>query len=301
MIQSRNIDDLLAIGRLYEFSSNRRFHLIKNEFLNDEIGKKALEINQNIKDTKGIDLFQAKSEKDLIEYESHLNQYTTTKSNSIIGPIEIGDEEELMKLQEDFPSNKISQYKITVSRALKTILKKHNLIVPDAINLCKSCDKVSYVKECASFFATKRFKEKGHNKLILFHLTFDGPNDSTQNNRVEYFYFDELNEQGIQNLKIAMMFFLDDDNLDMVNYPIRLFLIALNRFAVVIKIGLESKKFFYNVLLPAHIRQSDISNYWHTLVKTYRNEHIDIIAMTNGSRIQVTAIFLYAISLDRLV
>src|SRR5205814_2244140 len=103
---------LLALGRLYEFCSNKRFHLLKNDFISDEIGQKALDINSKIKHDKGIDLFEATSENDLLDYEKILNEYTTNYTVQTLGFRDSGNGIELLKMSAPFPSEKMADFEI---------------------------------------------------------------------------------------------------------------------------------------------------------------------------------------------
>lgn len=304
MVQTidKNLDSILAIGRLYDFSSKKRFHLIKNEFLNDGIGKKALEINQKIKNSKGIDIFEATSEIDLIEYENILNQYTSTETNIIIGNISLGDEDFLLKTQVDFSVDKLKTYKIAMNSFLKPLIKKNNLIVPDVVNACKSANKASFVKECGSIFVIKRIKVKTRNKLMLFHLTFDNPEQTIENNKIGMSKVGEDLENS-PGLRIAMLFFFDEnDYLSLVNNPIRLFIRALDLYAENLNIGTQLKKFYYHVLLPAHIRVDNLGEYLMNLQTSGLDDNnIKTVAMSTISEIQLKLKFIYAINFNKML
>ncbi len=111
---NQDIDRILAVGRLYEFSSNKRFHLIKNEFISDHIGQKALELNNEIKNTRGIDIFEAREDKDLLEYQNILNSFTTIISNQTFGIRDIADELQLLESQCQFSKEKWRSFSIDV-------------------------------------------------------------------------------------------------------------------------------------------------------------------------------------------
>ncbi|HLP51443.1 MAG TPA: hypothetical protein VK154_11195, partial [Chitinophagales bacterium] len=97
MVGGNKIDKVKAIGRLYDFSSRMKFHLIKKDFLEDEIGVLARKINDDIAIQSGINLFAAKEEKDLLEFEKYLNNYNVEYTAKHFNYIDIGDDIEFLK------------------------------------------------------------------------------------------------------------------------------------------------------------------------------------------------------------
>ncbi len=303
LVLGNQIENIYAIGRLYEFCSNKRFHLIKNEFLYDEVGLKALHINEQIKSKNGIDLFQATSENDLGHYEKALNQFTTTYSEEIFGKIEIGDEMKLLDLKAEFPVEKLSAFKITIDQHLKPLIKSHNLAVQDIINFCKSADAVEYVAEGESFFLSKAIKIKNKNKIIMIHLTVNSSVTPMNNNRIHMNYLEKTKSLAYESLRIQMLFILEKENfINILHNPIRLFIRCIDIYGAAVKINNSIKKFFYHELLPPFVNIENIDKYLDELIaRKYRNDEIKFVSLLKNSRIQLKLIFLYTINLNTLI
>jgi len=302
--------NLLAIGRLYEFSSSKRFHLIKSEFLDDSIGRRALEINYTIKSEKGLDIFEATSENELIQYESLLNVFTTNESKAIVKNIQLGDETKLLEFQTDFSIDKMNEYAIVPNRNIKPILKKYSLNAGDIIKACRSADKISLIKEFGSIFLVKRIKIKNRSKALFVHLTFDNSNETYSLNPADSYeneYFgllpvDQDNFLNSKTVRISMVFLFDLPQYEaFTENPVRLFIRGLDLFGEAMTIGTERKKFFYKVLIPAYVNVDSIQDYLRNLFPPYiKQGDIRYIVLSNTSKIQLQFTFLYAVNISKI-
>lgn len=296
-----NINRILALGRLYEFCSNKRFHLIKNDFIDDSIGKLALELNNVIWKTNGINLFEATSESDLIEYGKMLNNLTTEYSNQFFGYKTIGDEMELFKISESFPKDKMKSYDYNIRPIVKGILKDFSLTVPNITVICKNPDCVVFIKELNSYFLISKAKIKHRNMILLIHLIRDDNSQVTTSipNHQKLQSFSLMNTKAISNhLLIQMvMFFSDEISSEFKNDPIKLFIKGLDYYGADVEINNRVKKFHLNVILPPHL--DSIDNYYN--IDNTNKDHVRTISATRLSNIATTVIFLYTIKMGKML
>jgi len=306
MTRNFEIKEIFALGRLYEFSSNKRFHLLKNEFLNDDIGTTALALNDQINLETGINLFEAKSEADLLEYEKALNRYTSSFARSLIDFDEIGDEMELLEIEATFSVDRISSSAISVATGLKPLLKELHIIVPDIVGYAKKADAISYISESGSFFLTKKIKLRTSARIILMHLTFDNPDENMQRNFVESdFHFSErrgsrvpsLDEVPSDLMVKSILLFDYDEYEDLLDKPVRLFIKGLERFGSKVEVNGEVKKFHRNVILPP--AQSAFTNFYKVRRKG-KEKQVRVVSLVKGSKIASKVIFLYGINMDEV-
>jgi len=302
IISDVNKSEVLAIGRLYEFCSNKRFHLIKNEFINDEIGKKALEVNGKIKALEGLDLFEAKNDSDLLSYEKVLNFYVSKKVKEIRNVEEIGEELDLLKASSTFPIEKMQAFNFYFGDMIKKYLKEFNINIPEIKSLCKKPDFVAYIDDSLSYFITIKTKIKYKERIVLIHLTQANPEQATTNlfkypDRERIFrssYFSKENDQN-QNLEIRMFFVLGFDKFShLLSNPTRLFLKCLDFYGARVEINHVIRKLHRNILLPSHIELTP--NIYQIVGEKEQTRTVSLFYRTNLS---LKIILLYSIYINR--
>lgn len=301
-IQNVTQAEVLALGRLYEFCTNQRFHLIKNEFLKDNIGQKALEINSNIKSTEGIDLFEAKTTDDLLIYEKILNQYLSTTIHKIKNITNIGDEIELFKASAIYPIGKMNSYNYKMSNTIKQFIKQINITIPEFISLCKRPDYVTYVDDSQSFFITSHLKIGNKQKIVLAHLsnssTIDtntkvlGYSDRTRIFRTGAYPKSDSNKN---EFDIRIFFILSKEKFgNLFNNPIQLFIKCLDLYGANIEINHVVKKFFRNSVLPPHIELTP--DFYKIIGDSESSRTVSAVSLSD---IANKIIYLYSIYIQR--
>lgn len=300
-----NIENILALGRLYEFSTNKRFHLLKNEFINDKIGLKALELNNRIKEQSGIDLFEAVTDSDLVTYQKTLNRYISDSSISGVKSISIGDEIDLLKMSEEFSTDKLKLFRISVETFLKSRLKEFGITPSEVINYCFEADSAAYIEESGSIFVTKKINHKGRTKIILLHITNHDPNGTIEGAgySTSLSYLDtEL--KTMDNVLIRMFLLFDfEPYIELISKPIRLFIKGIDLYSTTITINGLHKRVYRNILLPTHITSFiDALGYINFLVgtQTRGNPNVRIFNRLTESAFGVKVLLLYFIDFDKM-
>jgi len=158
-----------AIGRLYEFCSIRKFHLIEKKFIDDEIGVLARNINDDIKEQTGLNIFNATDDTDLHEYEKQLNIYNLNFVRTNLKYSIIGDDFEFLKKIQEYPIDKIINKKIDVQENVKYLIKQHfKITVPSLNAYLKSPSFVElFHGETALFFIVNVLVKVSHKEKIL--------------------------------------------------------------------------------------------------------------------------------------
>lgn len=300
-----NHEQVSAIGRLYEFAANKRFHIIHNEFINDQIGLKAIEINNTIKRKEGLDLFEISQEKDLNRYELILNGYTTDLSNTIFGVEEVGDQIELLKVETGFSVDRIKALNISVAKQLKEPIKQFNLIIPDLTRFCKDADFASFISESNSFFISKKINLKNRDKIILIHAAYHEPEMTQEKGSQTLGAVRSIDDpKSISHLMIRSFFFFDFDEYSfLIHRPVSLFIKGIDLYAKEVTINGRYKKFYRNLLLPPHVSTQTMAiKYIDDIIKKNRGEDINSVVVTliRPSILGVTLILFYVINYQKV-
>jgi hypothetical protein len=305
VLSNKGLDEILALGRLYEFCSNKRFHLIRNEFINDFIGKKALHLNSRIKLVQGIDLFEATSENDLLEYERVLNSYTTQFSDDSFGYIDTTDEVAFLKTQVEFPPDRINSFGIEVQTGLKQYIKKFPITIPALISACKKPDYVSYLEETFSYFITKKIKIGVKEKILFAHMTLYDKNQQdptlfkARTNYLRTLSTGAINiKTPVDELMIRMILIFDYDKFQhLLNSPVKLFLKGLDLYGMKTEISGVIKKLFFDSIMPANIySRSDFYK-----VQFENKDANRTTAIIKPSKLAIRVLLLYTINMTKLL
>lgn len=299
-------ENILAVGRLFEFCSNKRFHLLENKFITDNIGKKALELNNSIKFNKGIDVFEATNEKDLIEYESTLSKYITEFSKELSRFKTIGDEIELYDMAIPYSKEKMSSFTYDLAPRIKEHLKKYTLSILDINSICKNPDSVIYIHKFRSFFVAKKLKIKYKERVILLHL-MDAGDDSIQKSAFRRSDGTLVLQSGsliekdnsIHNLTVRMfMLFSANISDSFLLNPVKLFIRGLDDYAAETTMNHITKYFHYNVILPPHL---DSPEKFYTVPAKHKKHSIRTTYAVQPSLISTTVLFLYGVDMDKML
>lgn len=301
-IQNTTQTEILALGRLFEFCTNKRFHLIKNEFLKDKIGQKALELNSNIKNSEGIDLFEARTIDDLLKYEKILNQFLSSTVHKIKPITIIGDEIELFGASTIYPNDKMETLNYTMSERIKQILKSFNITIPEIKTLCKRPDSVIHIEDSQSFFITSHIKIGNKDRIVLMHLS-KSSEVTTDTNVINYSDRRRIIRTGAyprskfanNEYDIRIFFVFNRERFGhLLNNPIQLFIKCLDLYGANIEIDHVVKKFFRNFILPPHINLTP--NFYKIHGDSESSRTVSSIALSD---IAYKIIYLYSIYIDR--
>ncbi|WP_416864308.1 MAG: hypothetical protein ACMVP2_16880 [Imperialibacter sp.] len=176
-----NIEDYIgAISRLFNFASSKRYKIVQPTInTSDEIGKLSSEINDEIIDKIGINIFKTVDFFDILKYENELNKtFTDFSDKNIISSEEIEDEVTLLRSYKPMSKSYFSENKYTISNKLdSTLAGKLPITTPTILSSAKHPDHLHVIEDGdmrSNYFATSL----ASNKVLIYHLAENQENKS---------------------------------------------------------------------------------------------------------------------------
>lgn len=171
-------DRLSAISRLFIFSSNKRFKILRNEInLSDEIGHISSLINDEILKRIEINIFEENTIENILIYEQELNRLFINYNTELIDEDDLEDEIDLINSYTEIDSDFFSRNNLEINRDLKDKFKEikisSSIIITYALkpNFLHLIEEVDFPN---NFFATSIYK----NKVILYHMSVNKDNET---------------------------------------------------------------------------------------------------------------------------
>jgi hypothetical protein len=238
-----------ALLRLFEYASIRRFNIKdKNINFEDEIGQEAISINNKLKTTQGLDIFDEnlKSE-DLTKYEHLLGNAMSNHVNKKVVLRKVNDEIKVLKEAKAINPKLLKKHRIQFSLSLKDFI--NNIKTINSENLLKSV-------QDSTFLSLLERDEQSDNYFTQTNIKI---------NNKDYFLISILlHEDGIRkNLFITNIFILEQDKyLKFGGNPIQLFLKGLDKYGIDMNIN-DTLSRYYNwieVPLNTNIQSQDFLN-----------------------------------------
>lgn len=123
-----DIKTILAQSRLLEYSSNLKHGINRDKIsFSDEIGKIANSINQKLKNSKGIDIFNPNiSFEEILKFEHFISNSISNYANNKIIKRNINDEIEILKESISLDTNQLDNYNLSIAKHLEEKLKTFN-------------------------------------------------------------------------------------------------------------------------------------------------------------------------------
>jgi hypothetical protein len=294
--RNTDITSILAIGRLFQFTANKRFHLIDNNFINDEIGKKALELNYDIKNSSGIDVFEAKTDDDLLEYQRLLDNYTTKINKQTFGDRSIAEELELLENQITFSKDRWESLQILIPEFIKPNIRAFNITIPGAINYLKTPDNIIYIEKYKLFFLTKKVFVNKRERIffsILSAAVEEVVNTSKRfENVVRNPDYVEFHKTAVYNV----LLFKEEKFSKFGNDPLRLFFKALDLYGHPLTIGTNTSRLKLDTVLPPSLTDPhELRNFLKVPVGIHMTSYVTV------SHIAVNALIIYALNEKKFI
>jgi hypothetical protein len=140
-----NTNIIQALLRLFDFASIKRFNL-KGKSVNfkDEIGLKAISINNKLKSTQGLDIFDENLKlEDLTKYEHFLGNALSNHVNKKIVLRKVNDEVKVLRESKAVEINTLREHNVEFSASLSDFIKGIKTI--DSDNLLKNIIDCQYL------------------------------------------------------------------------------------------------------------------------------------------------------------
>jgi hypothetical protein len=289
-----------ALERLYSFSANKRFRVISNDFIIDSIGQKALEINKEIEIKFGLNVFEIEENEKLTEFENILNSYVTIFSNKHFGEVDMGDEKDLLFLQQPYSIERYKSFQFDIVHSLKPFLSKFSINDQQTLGLIKEPDFVSYVETDFSFYISKKVMVANRERLMLAHLTLNqiGIHDQEDVHPSQISGGAISDPDKADGLRLRLIMFFDFEDFEFLyRYPVRLFIEFLNLYGFPVEIQGYKKMYFRNLILPASVDFNNLHDYYNSLFKK-SGDTARFVTIVRQSPIALKLIFLYSVQID---
>lgn len=253
-----NVDTVAAYGRLLEYSSNKRYGVIKNDFSDNAVDKIALEFNHKIEQEEGLNILILEDDESILKYEDVVDNLLTDFTYKHIIGKKVSDEKKFydncMALTEDLFD--LNSLKIEIPPSLLQALKKH-LNTRVYLNDWTNSSIEKWCKTPSSIYG--HYFENRNNPRSLTDIFL---NKSVEVNGRERIFFAHISIEPKTNGKKGFLsligFFSEDDFGDLLNTPIGLFFEYIHIYGNTIEILGEKKKFFYDLKVPnIHLQIQD--------------------------------------------
>lgn len=226
-----------ALIRLLDFASIRRFNL-KNKEVNfkDEIGKKAIEINDKIKSKHSIDIFSKKlNPEDLSKFEHLVGNAMSNHVNKNIVPRKVSDEVEILKQTEIIDPKILDQFEISFSQS-----------VIDTVNKITKIQTTEFLESIKNPLALSHLpdKELGDQYFALSKISKDSE---------DYYFISTLRHESreIGKLSIAAFLTIPKNQYSIhKNNPTQLFLKGLDKYGIDMKINNKLSRYYKEIDIP---------------------------------------------------
>ncbi|GAA4434798.1 hypothetical protein GCM10023188_26180 [Pontibacter saemangeumensis] len=242
-----NIETIAAYGRLLEFSSNKRYGVIENNFSNSVIDNIALQFNQEIKKKEGLDIIELEDNEMIIKYEDIVDDLLTKFTYKNIIKDET-DEGQLLKSSYEIPSDYLKDKRVGVAAYLKENIKPWSVSMPNLVAFCKTAHAASasnwgedYPQE---IFLTSEAILKGRKRMIFAHVGKANP-EMRQRTNIDW----EIR---------SICFFSSPAYSSLIDSPTMIFLKILRDYGLDIKINDITKRFIYKLSLPKTFSTNDL-------------------------------------------
>lgn len=232
-----NIFIIQALLRLLDYAAIRKFNL-KDKHVNfdDEIGKKALSINNQLKETKGFDIFNERITKDeIVRFEHLVGNAMSNHINKKVVLRKVDDEIKILKNAIPFEPEIYKNFKFKISDSLSKTLEKVTTV--DSEILLKSVIEAS----CISNLPHEALKDHYFTQSIV------------NISKKDFFLISVLSHEhdNKDNLLVNDLFILNQEQYSKFNgNPIQLFLKGLDKYGVDLSINGTLSRFYYNIEVP---------------------------------------------------
>ncbi|NOZ46371.1 MAG: hypothetical protein GXO79_06275 [Chlorobi bacterium] len=232
-----NIFIIQALLRLLDFAAIRKFNLKdKNVNFDDKIGKKALSINEKLKETKGLDIFSKKITNDEISKFEHLiGNAMSNHINKKVVLRKIDDEIKILKNAIPLDKAIYEKFNIKFSDSLNRMLEKVSTINSEI--LLKLVIKANYISKLP------------HEVLKHHYFTQSIVNI----NKKDFFLISVLSHEHNkrENLHVNELFLLNKEQYSKFDRnPIQLFLKGLDKYGIDLSINGTLSRFYYHIEVP---------------------------------------------------
>lgn len=275
-----------ALLKLLDFASIRRFNLKNNEVtFKDEVGKKALEINDKIKLNHSIDIFSEKLKpEDLEKFEHLVGNAMSNHVNKNLVPRKVKDEVDILKKTEIENPKILEQFEISISPSIIDTVNKINKIRPaEFLESIKKPVALSYLQDIEltdQFFVLSKIKKDFK----------------------EYYFISILKHESreIEKLEVSAFLLISKDQyLLHKNNPSQLFLKGLDKYGVDMKINNKLARYYSEIHVPLNTNYD--STEFLNLQNIDESESIILVMMVNIAPLTIYLKNVFAIKSDLLL
>jgi hypothetical protein len=225
-----------ALLRLLDYSAIKKFSL-KDKQVNfdDKIGKKAVSINNTLKEKKELDIFAEKiSVDDIIRYEHLVSNAISNHVNKKVVLRKVNDEIKLLKESKKIDPKILQESLIKFSQNIDSSIAKIKSITPEELMASiKSSNFLSCIGKLkdTNYFAQSTINLKGSEYFLISTLAHSKTEE-------EFIY-------------IADAFILQKDlYLKFKENPIQLFLKGLDKYGIDMNLNDTLSRYYHHVTLP---------------------------------------------------
>jgi len=240
MRQNSNILTVAAYGRLLEYSANKRYGLLENSFINNEVDKLALEFNESIKIRRGLDIVELEDLESILSYETLVDEELTDFTYKYIIVEDKSDEGQLLSSSYQLTNEFFKNKGLSVDEETKRILKLFSIPLPTLIAYCKTPHAVFASNwgedEPQQLFLNSLIRLKGKERLLFAHIIKLNPE------------LDRKLNAGWQIVTVGL--FVKDEYKILKDNPIKLFLKIINNYGLDFEIDNIKKRFIYKLSIP---------------------------------------------------
>lgn len=244
MTQQRDIKEYIeSLGRLFEYSSNKKYRIKRNEFLHDHIGQLAMRVNSEIIAKHNLDVFKLESTEQLTEYSEMLGRLLSEYTYRSIVSRDYDDEIKLLRRSYLIDPVKLRELNMDISEFIRDFFDK---LPVKAIDIIKWIHSKSV---CVAFVPDKEL-------IGIYFVTFRATIDSVE--RIIIVNLDHQDRVGNKfddrKVRIVSIFIVRHSSYqELIQYPIRLFLRLLDIYGLDIEINQITKRFHKEAHVPMSI------------------------------------------------
>ena len=183
-------ENIIALNRLFEYSSNKRFQISDSNITSKNISKKAIEIKEKIKREYDIDIFSENTTSKIEKFEHILSDLFSTNVEKLLKR-NINDEAEVILNSKNINSRELHKYKIIIPNAFKENVTKYLPVNCNMLRrLCSNPD-----------FASCIFPVESYNDYILTSLV-----EIKKIKRVIFIHLNRYSSTDLKTLKVSSLF-----------------------------------------------------------------------------------------------